>query len=408
MKRKLPFNFNVQANATTTEPAEIVIRGVIGSYFDDETWSISDTEEDVLNELNQIPAGKKINVRINSVGGDVGLTLGCYNALARRTADVTTYNEGYACSAASVLMLAGSRRVSPKSSIWMIHCASNYCGGNAAASRKNAEMLDVHDQTLAAIYAKAAGGTPGEWMKKMEAETWMTGEQALECKLATSDEGDTLPMDDDMGEPEAQARQAIVSTFKNVPENLRSRIFVKAQAAVIPPPAVNNQPKKTNMKSIITALVAAGFSIPAETTDETLILPAIMALITARTSLTAEVAAVTKARLTRITDLVTAAVTDKTIVEARKAGLINLGSATAEGETEVMAFIGDLRAAKVTGGPRGARPVPRGENEPDTRETLLADQAEAIAAGDSDRLAVINVKLREQRGHGKMFTPEAN
>ena len=58
MSKKYPF-LNIVASADAA-PAEIHVRGVIGSYYNSETYSISDTEEDVLNEYNQVLWKQKI------------------------------------------------------------------------------------------------------------------------------------------------------------------------------------------------------------------------------------------------------------------------------------------------------------------------------------------------------------
>jgi ATP-dependent protease ClpP protease subunit len=404
--KKLPFNFSVQANADSPAPAEISIRGVIGRYIDAEMYSVSDTEEDVLNELNKIPKEKKINVRINSPGGDVGLALGCYNALARRAQDITTFNDGYACSSAAILMLAGSRRISPTGSIWMIHCASSETSGNAADKRKDAEMLDTHDKVMSGLLAKTAGGTPDEWFKKMQAETWMTGEEAVEMKLAH--EAPDIAIESGGGEPDAEF-QRVVRSFKHIPDNLRSRFLVSATAEVPPPTQEQKQQptKVKSMKQIITALVTAGYVIPADA-DENQVLPHITALLAERTSLKTENQGHLDARKLRVTGLLDTAVTDKIILPARKDSLLALGTANAAGESEVFAQIFELRAAKLaSGGHRGAPPVPHGGGGSggDTIESLLEEQTEAAKANDGDRLAAINGKLRELRGRKDLFKP---
>lgn len=188
--KKRPFNFDIRAEADGTY--EIQIRGVIGQYFDEETWTVKDTEEDVLNELKRIPVGSKINVRINSRGGDVGLGLGIYNALKTRKNDVTTHNCGYAFSAASIAMLAGSRRISTTASAWMIHRTQGGADGTADDLRTMADGLEVLDSQMAAVYAEVSGKhTKEEFLAMMKKTTWFGGAKAVEMGLATEVSGET-------------------------------------------------------------------------------------------------------------------------------------------------------------------------------------------------------------------------
>lgn len=395
MSRKIPFHFNVRCDAGDA-PAEISIRGTVGSYYNSETYSMSDTEEDVLSELGKIPAGKKINVRINSLGGNFALALGCYNAMSRRSADITTFNEGFACSAGSILFAVGSRRVSPPSSVVMVHCAAGGMEGNAADARKYAETLDACDKAMAAIYAKAAGGTPEEWLEKMKSETWMTGTEAVTAKLATDSGDEDIQMD---SEPDADAKQ-VVSTFKNIPKNLQP-LLVKAQAKVIPPMPPTNTNINT-MKKVIDALVAAGFTVQADANEDA------VAMIISRdvAPIKSEIQKHIEARKTRVTAAIETAIAEKILSESRKTGLLALGSASAEGEAEIMAQIADIRAAKVTS-QRGAKPVPHGGDSGETIESLLAEQAEAVSSNDAEALAAVNAKLAEKRGRKDLFAPAA-
>jgi ATP-dependent protease ClpP protease subunit len=378
-------------------PAEIHVRGVIGSYFNSETYSMSDTEEDVLNELNQIPAGKKINLRINSPGGNTQLALGIYNAFARRSADITTYNDGFACSAASVLFAVGSRRISPPSSVIMIHGASSGMEGNEQDAEKFIDMLRTCNSAMAACYAKAAGGTAQEWLEKMKQETWMTGEQAIQCGMATHS-ADDIQLDADAADGDPEAR-ALIATFKNIPKNLRSR-FVTAKAPAIPP-VPTTQPTTKSMKKIIDALAAAGFTVAADANEDTL------ALIISRdiAPVRAELQRLKDATKARITALIESAVKDKVIAESRKAGLTAFALSGQDGEAEVLAQLAELREAKAAASGRGARPVPRGEGEGETIESLLNAQSDAISGNDPQLLAEINSKLAVKRGRQDLFKP---
>jgi ATP-dependent protease ClpP protease subunit len=396
--KKLPFNFDIRCEADTDTPAEISMRGVIGTSIDYNTWSIKNTETEVINALSQIPAGRKINVRINSVGGSHQMGLGIYNALQRRKADVTTYNDGYACSAASVVCLAGSRCISPKSSVWMIHCAAADTSGNAADKLKDAEMLKACDASMAAAYAAKTGIAPEKCLEMMQAETWMSGEQAIEMKFADADsDGDTIPTSDDSGDDtEAAARQAVIATFRNIPSNLKGRL-VTAQAPAKPAvqPQTTNKP---NMKSIITALVAAGVPGLTESSDESQVLAALASVTNDRERLSKTVKAYETATRARVTSRVEKAITAKLIKPERKDNLIAAGIAC----EAALDFLDDIAPAPVG---RGMTPAPRVAGEPDSIESLRKEMLDPDC--DDERRADLAVKCRTLRkADAGLFDPK--
>jgi len=167
------------------DSAEILMIGAIGkSWYDDSGL----TEKEFRDALASIPYGKPITLKINSEGGSVQEGLGIYNAIKERRSEITAKITGYALSIASVFPLGASRVVSPKSSIWMIHCAWSWAQGNAEDMRKQAEMLDKHDAALIDIYAAETGKSKAELRAAMEKETWITGADAVAFGLA--DESD--------------------------------------------------------------------------------------------------------------------------------------------------------------------------------------------------------------------------
>lgn len=168
--------------ATSTEPVEILIQGQIGKNW----WDDSGTsEKEFVDALKAIPSDRNIIVGINSEGGSVQDGLGIYNALLRRGDKVSTRIDGYAVSIASVIALAGSRRISPKSSIWMIHEPWMMAQGSAEDMRKAAESLDKHAEVISDIYAQRTGMDSKYAREKMRAETWFKGDEAVEMGFAT-------------------------------------------------------------------------------------------------------------------------------------------------------------------------------------------------------------------------------
>jgi len=381
---KRPFNLSIRAQASGRYA--ITIRGIIGEYFDAETWTIKDTEEDVLNELKKIPEDADIDVYINTRGGDVGLGLGIYNALSRRKDHVTTHNCGYALSAGSIAMLAGHKRVSPAASVWMIHRAQGGSDGTCKDLRSMGDGLEVIDNMMAAVYAAVAGKkSKEEFLAMMDKTSWFDGQQAVELGLATHCEGDVADPDGDNDEITDAEKRIIASFEKTIPENLRARVLGKAPAAraSLPagtPPATNKQPTAKKMNKIIAALVAAGFAVATDANEDA-VLAHVNTLISDRTGLKAKLDGHETALKNRVTAKVEKAITDKLIKAERKDNLIKAGLA----DESALDFIDDIRAASAESTaktPRGVRPAARMETEGDDVNAKIAANSEKLANGD--------------------------
>ena len=128
----------------------------------------------------------KINVYINSYGGEVAEGLAIYNALKRHKAKVVTYCDGFAASIASVIFMAGDERIMNDSSLLMIHNAWSYGMGNAEELRKQADDLDKITQASVTAYAAHSTLSEEEIKDLMDKETWILPEEALEYGFATS------------------------------------------------------------------------------------------------------------------------------------------------------------------------------------------------------------------------------
>ncbi|HQD86959.1 MAG TPA: Clp protease ClpP [Bacillota bacterium] len=171
-------------HALTTEgtQADIYIYGDIVSW----PW----LEGDVSSyNLAQEIAGLEvdtINVYINSYGGEVAEGLAIYNALRRHKARVRTYCDGFACSAASVVFMAGDERIMSNASLLMIHNAWTYTVGDQNQLRKDADDLEIITQASINAYMDHINITEEELKALMDAETWISANDALEMGFATS------------------------------------------------------------------------------------------------------------------------------------------------------------------------------------------------------------------------------
>ncbi len=127
----------------------------------------------------------EINVYINSYGGEVAEGLAIYNALKRHRAKINTFCDGFACSVASVIFMAGDRRIMSPSSLLMIHNAWTYTSGNAEELRKQADDLEVITSASVAAYSERVTISEQELKEMMDKETWIAPNEAVEKGFAT-------------------------------------------------------------------------------------------------------------------------------------------------------------------------------------------------------------------------------
>lgn len=127
-----------------------------------------------------------LTVRINSYGGSVSEGLAIYSLLSEFKGHLKTIVDGFACSAASVIFMAGQERVVPENGLLMIHNAWSYAEGDANVMKKMAEDLEKITQPSINIYVNKTG-LPEEQVKKMmDREEWITSQEAFELGFSTA------------------------------------------------------------------------------------------------------------------------------------------------------------------------------------------------------------------------------
>ena len=127
-----------------------------------------------------------INVNINSYGGEVAEGLAIYNALKKHKAKVRTRCDGFACSIASVIFMAGDERIMNEASLLMIHNAFSWAEGDANALRKMADALDLITNQSKKIYLANSNIDEAALTELMDRETFIEPEDAVEMGFATS------------------------------------------------------------------------------------------------------------------------------------------------------------------------------------------------------------------------------
>jgi ATP-dependent Clp protease, protease subunit len=132
-----------------------------------------------------------VTVNINSPGGDFFEGVAIYTLLAEHPAEVTVKVVGLAASAASVIAMAGDNLMVSKVGFIMVHNAWVLAMGNRTDLRAAADFLEPFDQAMAGLYADRAGVEPSVAAAWMDAETWFSGQEAVDVGLANSVLGDT-------------------------------------------------------------------------------------------------------------------------------------------------------------------------------------------------------------------------
>nr|DAU71708.1 MAG TPA: Putative ATP dependent Clp protease [Caudoviricetes sp.] len=169
---------------------ELYIYGDVESMtLDMENWRYVQSENSAQHfreELAKYPNAERIDIYVNSYGGDVFEGTAIYNQLKRHQARKVVHVDGFACSIASVIAMAGDEVIMPRNTLMMIHNMWMFACGNAAELRKAADDLDVINTAGRQAYLQKAGDKlpEDELVRMMDAETWLTAERCVELGLA--------------------------------------------------------------------------------------------------------------------------------------------------------------------------------------------------------------------------------
>lgn len=150
--------------------------------IEDDTRVDAYSFKDALNEVNT----PNLLVRINSMGGSVSEGLAIYGLLSDFNGHLITQVDGFACSAASVIFMAGQERIMPENGLLMIHNAWTDACGDPNELRKAADDLEIITKPSVNIYVNKTGLSEEEIKSMMDKETWMDYKSAFEKGFATS------------------------------------------------------------------------------------------------------------------------------------------------------------------------------------------------------------------------------
>ncbi len=160
---------------------QVYVYGEIG----DSCWGDSVSASTFVREFAAIDSDR-IELHVNSPGGDVWEGIAIANAIRGHRAHVVATVDAIAASAASFIACAADELVMARNSELMIHDAFGVVVGNAGDMRDFADRLDTVSNNIASMYAEKAGGEIDEWRDVMRAETWYSADEAVAAGLADS------------------------------------------------------------------------------------------------------------------------------------------------------------------------------------------------------------------------------
>lgn len=125
-----------------------------------------------------------ITVHLHSPGGDLLAGLAIYDLLKSYSGEVTTIVEGYAASAASIILMAGKERYIRPSGFILIHALSTGMWGKHQEIIDTVKMLNLAAERMRNIYQVASNQSEATVKTWLEHETWFDATEAIKLNLA--------------------------------------------------------------------------------------------------------------------------------------------------------------------------------------------------------------------------------
>ncbi len=165
------------------EKAEVIISGDIL----DDSWR---WDFDGLDDFNTYPSkvrdllkdceDKEVEVKINSLGGDLFAGIAISNILKNHKAKTTAIVEGIAASSASIIAFGCDEIQIPQNAYLMIHKPSCWANGTADDLRKQADVLDNIQTAILDTYKSKSKVEDTKINEMINNETWLKGSEAKE------------------------------------------------------------------------------------------------------------------------------------------------------------------------------------------------------------------------------------
>lgn len=132
------------------------------------------------NEESHCP----VTVHLHSGGGSAFAGLAIYDLLRGYPGEVTTIVEGFAASAASIILMAGQYRYIRPSGFILIHAPTLGLYGKYQEIKDHMKMLEMLKSRMQEIYSQRTKQSMDRVHEWLEHETWFSQDQAVAFGLA--------------------------------------------------------------------------------------------------------------------------------------------------------------------------------------------------------------------------------
>lgn len=148
----------------------------------DDFWGISARNFKQFLDMNA--ESPEIHIHINSPGGSAFEGRAIASQIRAFKGKTVCHVDGIAASAASIVAVACDEVRMAVGTMIMIHNAWSVTAGNKDDFIAQAELLEKCDQAMATDYEMKTGLARDEIIEMMNAETWLSADEAIEKKFA--------------------------------------------------------------------------------------------------------------------------------------------------------------------------------------------------------------------------------
>lgn len=220
-KKKKFYEFK---NITSSE-ADLFVYGEIVQEKSVDWWTGEESQTDVglmdfKEQLDSIGNVQKLNLYINSPGGDV-FTASTMISMLQRVKDkgttINAYVDGLSASAASFLMMVADNVNLYKNSTVMVHKPMSIAIGNANDMQKTIDALNkIEESVMMPMYMNKSKVSEEEIKSLIDAESWLSAKEMDKYFNVTLLDGEITAV--------ASISSNLFKNYKNVPDFIKNSL----------------------------------------------------------------------------------------------------------------------------------------------------------------------------------------